>query len=428
MNILMLTPRFPYPPTRGDAVRAWGQLEYLAHRHDVWLACVDVRRPQPAHLAHVRKICPAVAVASRPRLSSLLLGGASLLRGRSITEGFYGSHSLVRTLQSWTNNVRFDAVLTFSSAMAPYADLVRNARRVLDMNDVDSHKWMVYARRSQAPKSWLFALEGRRLAALESRSVRAHDVTLVVNQREQRRLVSQLQPAQSDVVRTSVDATLAASHNQQAARTTQPNEPIIGSIGSMFYPPNVRAVEWFGQNVWPHVRRAVPEARWLIVGNRPVHRVRRWASQPGVTVTGFVPDIRPHLDTMRVFINPVDGDIGVQTKLLCALAAGKAAVVTPDTAAGIDFTGSPPFLIAREPIAFARAVIRLLSEGALAEELSVRARQLIAEIYEAGDQLRRVEQWLSGTSPGESPSRETQSATNRAASGNTSAALCEVSG
>ena len=37
MNILMLTPRFPYPPTRGDCLRAWGELEYLSRRHDVWL-------------------------------------------------------------------------------------------------------------------------------------------------------------------------------------------------------------------------------------------------------------------------------------------------------------------------------------------------------------------------------------------------------
>jgi len=396
MNILMLTPRFPYPPTRGDVVRAWSQLQYLADRHDLWLACVDRNAPRPEHLARVRRICRAVACARRSAPASLLHGGAGLLRGQSLTEGFFGSASLRRTIRSWAATVWFDAVLTFSSAMAPFAELVPAPRRVLDLNDVDSHKWAVYARRSSAPLGWLYALESRRLRAAERRWVRSHNVTLVVNERERRRLVTQLDPRGSDVVRTCVSA---AGHNDRNTTNSPPSAaggPIVGTLGSLFYPPNVRAIEWFAGHVWPRVKRAVPAARWWIVGNRPVRRVRRCGRAPGVTVTGFVPDIRPYLDAMRVFVNPVDGDIGVQTKLLFALAAGKPAVVTPDSAAGIDYVGEPPFLIARQPADFAEAVVRVLRDEPLAERLSVRARRLIDTDYRLDGQVQRVEQWLTG--------------------------------
>jgi sugar transferase (PEP-CTERM/EpsH1 system associated) len=401
MNILMLTPRFPYPPIRGDTIRAWSELSHLARRHNLWLACVDERQPDPAHLAHVRGICRAVAVMPRARFASLVRGGISLVSGRSLTEGFFGRAALERVLRNWAAKIHFDAILTFSSAMAPFAELVSARRRVLDISDVDSHKWDTYARWSRLPTRWLHALEARRVALLEGRCVRAHDVTLVVNERERRRLLGRTDVRRVDVVHcgaAEADLIQVVSRNK---RLTPVREPIVGCVGSMFYPPNIRAVEWFGHNVWPRVRQVVPAARWWIVGNRPVRRVRRWGREPGVTVTGFVPSVRPYLDALRVFVNPVDGDIGVQTKLLLALAAGKPAVVTPDTAGGIDYTGEPPFLVADSAAAFADAVGRVLTDDALAAELGARGRRLIEENYQTDEHLRRVERWLTGESPPE---------------------------
>ena len=395
MKILMLTPRFPYPPNRGDAVRSWAELEYLARRHDVWLACLNDRLPYPAQLAAVREICRDLVVAPRAKSAALLRGALSLLTGRSLTEGFFAQDPLKYTVQAWANTIHFDAVLTFSSAMAPLAELV-DARRVLDMCDVDSHKWRVYADRSVPPLRWLYALEARRLGTAEQRWVRSHDVTLLVNERERRKLLARTNPRRADVVRMAIEI---ADSNQEAAvpnLPSRPTRPVIGSMGSMFYPPNVRAVQWFGRHVWPLVKKRAPAASWWIVGNRPTRRVRRWGRKRGVRVTGFVPIMHPYLDAFRVFVDPVDGDIGVQTKLLAAMAIGKPAVVTPDAAAGIDYDGEPPFLIARAPEEFADAVVRLLTDDALGRHLGTLAQRAIQDHYLPGKQLQRIEQALAG--------------------------------
>jgi len=397
MKILMLTPRFPYPPNRGDTVRSWSQLEYLAARHNVWLACVDERAPRPEHLDRVQSICRDVAVATSPKLRSLARGGLSLVAGHSLTEGYYHSTTLGGTVRAWASAVHFDAVLTYSSAMAPLAELV-DARRVLDLNDVDSHKWQTYASRGRAPMKWLYACEARRTRALERHIVQTNDVTLVVNERERRKLLDLMTPRASDVIRTAVD--LEPPSDSQAD-ATQP--PAVGMVGSMFYPPNVRAAEWFGRNVWPRLHAMVPEAQWWIIGNRPTRQVRRWGRRPNVTVTGFVPSIEPYFDAMRVFVNAVHGNLGVQTKLLMAMAAGKPAVVTPDSAAGIDYEGEPPFLVAESPVEFADAVERLLYDDALARSLGTRAREVIRDYYQPADQWHRIEQWLMGTPPNGAP-------------------------
>ena len=395
MKILVLTHRFPYPPVRGDCIRSWGEVEYLSRRHDVWLACVDRTRPAPADLARVRRCCRDVAIIVRSGAVSLFRGGLSLLVGGSLTEGYFHDARLARRVKRWDAAVGFDAVLTFSPAMAPYASLVRGARCVLDMNDVESCKWRDFAQRSQPPVSWLYGLEARRLPRAEAAWIRAHDIALLVNERERDKLPESLR-ARTAVVRTGVDLAHYGEVAGADGAPRVPREPVMGFVGSMFYAPNVRAVQWFGQAVWPRVRQAVPGARWLIVGNRPTRGVRAWGRAAGVTVTGFVADVRPYLRRMRVFVCPLREQIGVQTKLIEALAAGRPAVVTPEVAAGIDHDDPPPFAVSGSPAGFADAVIRLLRDDTHARALARRARRTAESTYDAAEQLREVERWLTG--------------------------------
>jgi sugar transferase (PEP-CTERM/EpsH1 system associated) len=393
MKILMLVPRFPYPPVRGDGVRAWGEAEYLADRHELWLACIDRVPPAPAHLVHVRRRCRDVAVVVRSHAASLASGGLAWLRGRSLTEGYFYDERLARIVQLWDHAIGFDAVFTFSPAMSPYALLTQATRRVLDMNDVESARWRVYAAQGLPPARWLYALEARRLARVEPAWVAGHDVTLLVNACEQDKLPVELRD-RSAVVRTGIDPARYDLWPAEKGVNRLPHRPVVGFVGSLSYGPNVRAVEWFGRTVWPAVRAAVPEARWLIVGREPARRVRRWARQPHVTITGFVDDIRPYLARMRVFVCPAREQIGVQTKLIEALASGRAAVVTPQAAAGIDYDDPPPFLVAPSPTEFAEGVVRLLRDEAQALALGARARATAEANYAAEEQQERIERWL----------------------------------
>lgn len=395
MKILMLTHRFPYPPVRGDCIRSWGEIEYLSERHGLWLACVDRTAPWPSHLATARQRCRDVAVVVRTAAASLMRGGMSLLGGASLTEGYFWDARLARLIRRWGKSVGFDAVLTFSPAMAPYARLVDAGRRVLDMNDVESAKWAAYAQQSVPPLRWMYAWEACRLPRAEAAWIGEHDVSLLVNERERAKLPVE-QRRTTAVVRTGIALDRYEQQHAAASCPTVPREPVIGFVGSMSYAPNVRAVNWFGEAIWPRVREALPEARWHIVGSRPVRSVRRWGQRPGITVTGFVEDVRPRLRMMRAFVCPVREQIGVQTKLIEAMAAARAAVVTPEVAAGIDFNDPPPFVIAGSPADFAQAVVQILRDEAHARALAIRARAVAEANYNVEDQMRSIERWLTG--------------------------------
>ncbi len=375
MRILLVTPRFPYPPRRGDTLRSWGVLRALAAGHEVWLAAADATPPAAEHVAVVRGLCRDVYCCVTPHWRRLLRSALGLALGRSVTEGYFGDAALRARLREWSHHPGFDAVITYSSSIAPAVADLPIPRRILDLGDVDSHKWALYARRTWPPARWFYALESRRVAELERAAVADHELCLLVNERERRKFARRHPACPTGVLRTTVDLDDYAGHE------ALPAEPVVSLIGSMFYPPNVRAVEWFGQRVWPRIRAAVPAARWLIVGSRPTAAVRAWARVPGVTVTGSVPDVRPYLALTRVFVNPVVGDIGVQSKVLVALAAGRPAVVTADTAAGIDYDDPPPFVVATAPAEFAAGVVRLLRDDAWARTIGARARATAERYY-----------------------------------------------
>jgi sugar transferase (PEP-CTERM/EpsH1 system associated) len=392
MRILMLTPRFPYPPERGDTLRSWTALSGLAGRHEVWLACVDCTAPERRDFEHVRGLCRELAVSVRSSRARLLAGLRSMLAGRSFTAGYFADQGLWRTLALWSECEQFDALLTYSSSIAPLARAIRAQRHILDLCDVDSQKWSRYARHAAPPLRWWYRSESRRVAALEARAARWHDVSLVVNERERKKLRALVPDVRVEVVPTTVDL------HQYECRPA-PSEPVIGMLGSMCYPPNVLAVNWFGRFVWPLVKRRLPQARWLIVGRQPVRSVRNWASLPGVEVTGRVPDVRPYLEQMRVFVNPVHGDIGVQSKLLVALASGRPAVTTSDAAAGLQYNPPAPCLVANSPPDFAAATVRLALDTQLWHRLSQRGREVIELNYTSQRQVNLLEQLLAVRTP-----------------------------
>lgn len=385
----MLTPRWPYPPDRGDTLRSWHVLQALADRHEVWLAAVDRAAPTAENRAPVERVCRQAVALPMIGAAALARGVGSLLAGRSLTAGYFGDARLPRLIGCWQREVRFDTLWTYSSAMVPVAVAVDAPRRIVDLGDVDSAKWALYATRSLPPKRWLYLLEAARVAALEAHAVATHDLCLLVNERERHKLLTRLPDARTGVLPTVVDLAEYAD-----VPVGPPAGPVIGMIGSMFYPPNVRAVNWFGRWVWPLVQREVPAAQWWIVGSRPTRAVQRWAAKPGVTVTGYVPDVRPYLAAMRVLVNAVEGDLGVQSKLIVAMAAARAAVVTPDAAAGIDYDDPPPFHIARSAPAFADAVVQLLRDDAAARRLAIRARAVAEANYGVGGQVRRIATFL----------------------------------
>jgi glycosyltransferase involved in cell wall biosynthesis len=152
--------------------------------------------------------------------------------------------------------------------------------------------------------------------------------------------------------------------------------------GTMNYRPNVDAVLWFTDNVLSEIRKAVPDARLFIVGNKPHDRLNGIRQRADVEVTGYVQDVLPFLHSAAVYVAPLRMGSGTRLKLLQAMAAGCAIVSTTVGAQGLDVTSGQEMILADDAMSFAQATVTLLRDAALRRELAKAALRRVCDRYD----------------------------------------------
>ncbi|HTU91485.1 MAG TPA: glycosyltransferase family 4 protein [Gemmataceae bacterium] len=114
--------------------------------------------------------------------------------------------------------------------------------------------------------------------------------------------------------------------------------------GRLDFGPNIQALQWFCQRIWPSVRRQAPDARFTIYGFCLSEPVRALACQEGVTIIPDLPDLRAEVARHQVVVLPVVSGGGIKNKLLEAASMGKAIVSTAKACLGLRLEGPPPLL------------------------------------------------------------------------------------
>jgi glycosyltransferase involved in cell wall biosynthesis len=155
----------------------------------------------------------------------------------------------------------------------------------------------------------------------------------------------------------------------------------------MDYWPNIDAVSWFAERIFPAIRDAVPNAQFSIVGIRPNEAVLSLARQPGVVVTGGVPDVRPYLAHAACAVAPLRIARGVQNKVLEAMAMARPVVASPQAAEGIRAAAGRDFILARGEAEFTHAVVAQLQTRSLASH----ARECVLANYDWNRNLASID-------------------------------------
>ncbi|MBI1284105.1 MAG: TIGR03087 family PEP-CTERM/XrtA system glycosyltransferase [Thiobacillus sp.] len=386
-GLLFLAHRIPFPPNKGDKIRSFHLLRHLSARYEIHLGAFvddpDDWQYQDALKPYCKSIKLLPLHSRRAKLASL----AGLLTGEALTLPYYRSRELGRWAGDLAASGRVTCGLAFSSAMAQF--MPRNlARRVLDMVDVDSDKWTQYAPTQRWPLSLIYAREGRKLAKWEARVAQEFDATLLVSPAEAA-LLRQRVPQAGERI-GAFENGVDADYFSPARDYPNPYPPDARGIvftGAMDYWPNIDAVTWFAERIFPAVRDAVPAAQFTIVGSRPGAAVSMLARQPGVVVTGSVPDVRPYLAHAACAVAPLRIARGVQNKVLEAMAMARPVIASPQAAEGLRAEAGRDFILAQGEADFAQVVVAQLQSGSSAAQ----ARACILANYDWDRNLAAID-------------------------------------
>lgn len=355
-RLLFLAHRIPYPPEKGEKIRAWHMLDRLAENWDIDAGFLVDDRADLAHLPVLEARCASVHW--RPALHRLAVAGRAVLRARPglpLTLGWFHDPSLAAWVRQGIGARRWDAAFVYSSAMAPYVMGPAAAQgigcRVLDLVDVDSEKWRAYAGTTASPMRHVWAREARTLLEFERRAAREFDRTILVSAEEAARF-AELAPDSAARI-GHVDNGVDLGRFDPARPWTNPYPPgappAIVFTGSMGYRPNVEAVAWFAERVMPLLAARGVAAAFHIVGAHPAPAVQALAQRPGVHVTGAVPEVQPYLAHAALAVAPLQIARGIQNKVLEAMAMARPVVASPQAFEGIRAVAGRDLLVAATP-------------------------------------------------------------------------------
>ncbi len=395
-SLLFLAHRIPYPPTKGDKVRSYHLLKYLAGRYRVHLGAFVDDAADLEHADALRELCQECHLVRLNTTLAKVKSLAGLVAGEPLTLPYYRSASMRQWVNELLRATPVQGVLVFSAAMAQYVMPATSIRRVADLVDVDSDKWRQYAATRLWPYSAIYRRESRALLRYEREIAREFDATVFVSAAEAG-LFRQLAPEAVNKVwhvNNGVDCDYF-SPERTYANPYDEGEQVLVFTGAMDYWPNVDAVIAFAREVFPAIHRRVSGARFYIVGARPAPEVKRLAELPGVRVTGAVSDIRPYLAYAKLAVAPLRLARGVQNKVLEAMAMAKPVLASPQAAEGIEARVGKELLVAADSAEFVRQASRLLNQDSVAE-IGVAGRARVLASYAWHSSLSRFEQLLAG--------------------------------
>jgi glycosyltransferase involved in cell wall biosynthesis len=392
MNMLWLAHAIPYPPKAGFLLRSYNLLRELARHQSVdliafvqeqWVTTLfdDFAAGIAESKQALGEFCASVTFLpidnlQRPagkRLTALL----ALASGSSYSASWLDSTAARAAIADKISSASYDLVHFDTIGLVAYRDLVRNVPATLMHHNIESHMMQRRAENSTNGLARMyFRHEGRLLRQLEQRTAAQFSRHITCSDLDSERLRELVPDIDAIAIPNGVDCEFFHS----AGLATRPNSLIF--VGTMNWYPNVDAMLFFLREIWPLLQQRVPDVTLDIAGSNPPDSVLQLAqSLRNVKVHGYVPDVRPMIDSAALFVCPIRDGGGTKLKILDAFAMKKCVVAHPIACEGINVTNQRDVVFASEPEEYVQRIAELLGDDARRARIGAAARELVEREY-----------------------------------------------
>lgn len=257
---------------------------------------------------------------------------------------------------------------------------------VLDAHDVITKPAQRSYQRSKGVARLLLGLKYRLVRAVELNIMSRFDRIFTLSEFDRRYLL-QLAPSLP-----TLTVPIPAGLDLKPTRYPRADRSLLFLASYKYRPTNVEAALWFHQRVLPLVRRAFPDAEFVIAGYGPPERLVELSEKDqGTRVTGFVEDTDAVYKSATVFVAPILTGGGIIVKVLDALAAGTPVVTTSFGNEGVNARPGEDLMVADTPEQFAQAVITLLRDAAKRDRMAASGAAFVQKNFGAESLQDRID-------------------------------------
>jgi glycosyltransferase involved in cell wall biosynthesis len=382
LNILFIVKEFPHSQVIGGPIIIYNRIKYLSPDHTVSCLAFAPGEPTPEQIESLAVYCKELRLVPSPSSRGAAKRAWDWLFG-PVPPYFMLNYSekMYAELRDTVRSFSYDVIISEYSMVAQY--LYGNPD-LAGMKRVMSEHECYYLARRKVLEVQGFSREGLR-ALLQLKGLKKYEFDMYASADK----VLTLTPEGRDemlAIRPDLDIAVVP-HGVDVDRlrpcsSGEEHPPTVMFLGNFPHDPNRDAMVYFATEAWPLVKKAVPGARFLVVGRGPTPDMLDLArNDPAIEITGQVDDVKPYFDSADVFVCPVRMGGGFRGKVLEAMACGIPVVSTPLGAEGLPAKDGENILLARTPAELADRTVRLLEDGGLREKIGASGRELMVEKF-----------------------------------------------
>ena len=373
-KLIVILPRVPYPLEKGDKLRAFHQLRFLAQEFRVYLfALHHGKLNEKEALQKLEPYCEELHIIRRNKAEIAFHMFEAWIKGLPVQCGYFVTARAKRILKAKAAAIKAPYV---------YCQLIRTAElakqisgiKTIDYQDVFSKG---VERRLQNAPWWLkpvFASEARRLKRYEHHIFEIFDQKTIISKPD-RDLIPHPEKEKIHIIPNGVDHDFFTANNKVQKDTD------LVFTGNMSYPPNVRSAEFLAHEILPLAHKKKPGLKLMLAGASPHSRVQALQSE-FIEVTGWMDDIRDAYNRSKIFIAPMQIGTGLQNKLLEAMSMGLPSITSDLANDALMAEKGKDILIGTDAQSYADHIIKLIEDVGFANKIAQSGNRFVKGRYD----------------------------------------------
>ncbi len=378
MKILMLTPYLPYPLLSGGQIRTYNLLKKLSTKHQITLFSLIKNEEEKQYVQELEKYCYKVRVFKRSEkpftLKNVLKTVTSNFPFLVIRNQAEGS---LEAVKEEIAKEKYDLIHAETFYMMPHIPECQ-IPIILVEQTIEYLGYESYAKKAPWFLRPLLNIDVRKIGRWEKHYWQKAERLIVMSEEDRQFISKELDKEKIDVVANGVDTKWFAEKQRQLS-----SKPTILSVGTFKWLPNIEAVDFLVEKIWPAIKNKVNNVNLLIVGNAPTNKVIAYGQNDSqITVAGRVEDIRDAFQSAHVLLAPVFSGKGTRYKILEAMASGTPVVASKIAVEGLDVIDGQHVLTSNEADVLADLTVKVLNDKNLWQKLSENGKEFVAQNYD----------------------------------------------
>jgi len=384
MNVLFITGLLPFPLDNGRKIRTYNLIKKLSENNNVTLIISEEKNVHSNNITEMKKFCKDIRIVPYKPLSAMQLFFRlilSLFRKEPFALIKRFSKKIQQEVDRLLKNRQLDVVICDRLTETLY--ILDKCEKVIKVYSTHNIEHLLVRRFFESTtnifKKIASYMEWKKMADYERKVWKNFNFSIAVSEHDKKIMSEFVSADRVFVVANGID-----TESFQYKDSIRVPQSVIYT-GQMGWYPNKDAVLYFVDEIYPLIKKEIPNLKFFIVGNNTSQKIQKLGQgNNGIEVIGHVDDIKPYINKSTIVIVPLRIGSGTRIKILEALAMEKPVISTSVGCEGLDVTDGENIVIADEPAEFAHKTVSLLKDGVACEKLGKAGRKLVKERYDWG--------------------------------------------